>query len=45
MRPGQISKEDAERMLDELNRKERTLMQQQRNKKSDSKTKNIEKDW
>lgn len=45
MKPGQISKEDAERMLDELNRKERALMQQLRNKKSDSKSKNIEKDW
>ena len=45
MKPGQISKEDAERMLDELNRKERTLMQQLRTKKSDSKSKNIEKDW
>jgi tetratricopeptide (TPR) repeat protein len=45
MKPGQISKEDAERMLDELNRKERALMQQLRNKKNDSKSKNIEKDW
>ncbi len=43
--PGQISKEDAERMLEELNRKEKELMQSLMKKKSDGTPRNIEKDW
>lgn len=44
-KPGEISKEDAERMLEELNRRERELMQDLLKKKDDGKPKNIEKDW
>lgn len=42
---GQISKEDAERMLEALNKREKELQQQLLKKKNDGKSKNIEKDW
>lgn len=43
--PGQISKSDAERMLDALNQRERQLMQDQMKKKEDGKSRKVEKDW
>lgn len=42
---GQISKSDAERMLDALNQRERQLMQDQMKKKEDGKSRKVEKDW
>lgn len=43
--PGQISKSDAERMLDALNQRERQLMQDLMKKKEDGKSRKVEKDW
>lgn len=43
--PGQISKADADRMLDALNQRERQLMQDLMKKKEDGKSRKVEKDW
>lgn len=44
-RPFEISKEEAERMLEALNKREKSIQQKLRRKKSDGKAKDIEKDW
>ncbi|MBI1267919.1 MAG: tetratricopeptide repeat protein [Cryomorphaceae bacterium] len=45
-KPHQISKEDAEKILDALNQKEKNIQQSlQKKKKDDGKSKPIEKDW
>ena len=43
--PMQLSKEDAERMLEALNQKEKEIQQNLKKKKDDGKRKKIEKDW
>lgn len=44
-RPFELSKEEAERMLEALNKQEKSIQQKLRRKKSDGKGKDIEKDW